>query len=61
MPVTMVDGLHLCWIADMVNKMLSNYFQIFQELKEIDLNDKDKGGQTLFVKKIDLNAIDNGG
>ena len=44
MPVTMVDGLHLSLIADMVNKMLSNYFQIFQELKEIDLNDKDKGG-----------------
>ena len=37
----MVD---LCWIADMVNKMLSNYFQIFQELKEIDLNTKDNGG-----------------
>ena len=38
-----------------------NYFQIFQELKEIDLNDKDKGGWTLFMKKIDLNTIDNGG
>ena len=61
MPVTMVDGLHLSLIADMVNKMLSNYFQIFQELKEIDLNDKDKGGWTLFMKKIDLNTIDNGG
>ena len=49
MPVTMVDGLHLCWLADMVNKMLSNYFQIiFQvSLKWIDFNVKDNGGWTL--------------
>ena len=48
----MVDELHLCWLVDMVNKMLSNYFQILQELKEIDLNAKDNGGWTLFMKTL---------
>ena len=54
MPVTMVDGLHLCWLADMVNKMLSNYFQIiFQvSLKWIDFNVKDNGEWTLFMEDI---------